>query len=197
MPTASPDADGGYKVYAKWPASSQHATDVPYSVTHAGGTSTVTVNQRVNGGKWNLLGTYTFNSGTNYKVELSDAVAAGKVAADAIYIVSAAAPAAAFTWTPAIRVEQAIALVMQPRVLLLDEPLAALDLKLRQAMQEQLRRIHQQVGGTFRVRDPRPERGARPRQPAARSANRGCIIRIEAGFGRRVLTRRPRAASVA
>ena len=93
---------GSYKVYAKWPASSQHATDAPYSVTHAGGTSTVTANQRVNGGQWNLLGTYTFNSGTTYKVELSDAVAAGKVAADAIYVVSTAAPAAAFTWTPTL-----------------------------------------------------------------------------------------------
>ena len=34
-------------------------------------------------------------------------------------------------------------------MLLLDEPLAALDLKLRQAMQEELRRIHQEIGGTF------------------------------------------------
>ena len=47
------------------------------------------------------------------------------------------------------RVALARALVMRPPVLLLDEPLAALDLKLRQAMQDELRRIHAQIGGTF------------------------------------------------
>jgi spermidine/putrescine transport system ATP-binding protein len=47
------------------------------------------------------------------------------------------------------RVALARALIMRPQVLLLDEPLAALDLKLRQAMQEELRRIHQEIGGTF------------------------------------------------
>jgi ABC-type Fe3+/spermidine/putrescine transport system ATPase subunit len=47
------------------------------------------------------------------------------------------------------RVALARALVMRPPVLLLDEPLAALDLKLRQAMQDELRRIHQEIGGTF------------------------------------------------
>jgi RHS repeat-associated protein len=101
--TISVGTTGSYKVYAKWPAASTHATDAPYTVTHAGGASTVTVNQRVNGGQWNLLGTWSFDSGTDYKVELSDAVAAGKVAADAIYIAPAGAPTSdAFTWTPAI-----------------------------------------------------------------------------------------------
>jgi ABC-type Fe3+/spermidine/putrescine transport system ATPase subunit len=39
--------------------------------------------------------------------------------------------------------------VNRPRALLLDEPLAALDLKLRQAMQIELKRIQREVGITF------------------------------------------------
>jgi hypothetical protein len=74
---------GYYNVYAWWTSHSNRASNAPYTINHSGSSETVRVNQKVNGGKWNLLGTYPFAVGTSGSVVLSDDVN-GYVIADAI-----------------------------------------------------------------------------------------------------------------
>lgn len=79
---------GSYKVYAQWAAGSNRAKSAPYIITHSGGNVTVNVNQQANGGQWNLLGTWNFNSGTAQRVQLSCWTTTGYyVVADAVKFV--------------------------------------------------------------------------------------------------------------
>ena len=69
------------------------------------------------------------------------------------------------------RVAMGRAIVREPRVFLMDEPLSNLDAKLRVTMRAQLSLLHQRLGRHDRVRHPRPGRGD-DAGPAGRGAAR-------------------------
>ena len=52
---------GTYDVHMWWSGWSSRASSVPVAINHAGGTAQLTINQRLNAGQWNRLGTYVFN----------------------------------------------------------------------------------------------------------------------------------------
>jgi hypothetical protein len=78
-------SSGNYRVFARWAADPNRASAAPYSVVHSGGTATVNVDQRTNGGTWVLLGTWNFAAGTAERVRLSCWTSTGQfVVADGI-----------------------------------------------------------------------------------------------------------------
>jgi len=77
---------GAYKVYAWWSDGANRTSNIAYMIYHTGGQANVYVNQQANGGQWNYLGQYNFNSGTN-NIKLSCWATAGYfVIADAIRV---------------------------------------------------------------------------------------------------------------
>ncbi len=83
--TATWSAPGGsYYVYAWWSAYTNRATNAKYTVNHTGGTDTFTVNQQIDGGKWNQLGTTQYDFVSGNSVVLSNDGVDGYVIADAI-----------------------------------------------------------------------------------------------------------------
>jgi len=57
---------GNYEVLAWWPTLAEAlGQNVAYEVHHAGGVTTVRVNQDINGGQWNSLGVFTFEAGSH------------------------------------------------------------------------------------------------------------------------------------
>jgi len=79
-------AAGNWQVSEFHPAGSNRAPDARHQIAHANGTAIVTANQQTNGGKFNPLGTYSFNAGS-YSVIIDDVFtpATGRVVmADAI-----------------------------------------------------------------------------------------------------------------
>jgi N-acetylmuramoyl-L-alanine amidase len=84
--TATLPADGRYAVYAWYRQGSNRAPDARYTVHHAGGETTVAVDQRVHGNTWHYLGTYGFLAGEEARVTLTNqsSVTGTAVIADAV-----------------------------------------------------------------------------------------------------------------
>jgi len=84
------DRGGAYDVYVWHTASSNRNDAAPFTIHHAGGTSTVNVDQRSNGGRWNLVGRWLFENGARTKlVSVSNAgsLASEYTVADAVKLV--------------------------------------------------------------------------------------------------------------
>ena len=77
---------GEYQVFAWWTEYRNRRSSVPIDITHQGGTNTVTVNHRQNGGQWNQLGTtWTFDNQATITIR---SLGNGTTSADAIKLVS-------------------------------------------------------------------------------------------------------------
>jgi hypothetical protein len=77
-------SDGVYQVAVWYTADANRASNAPYVVNYAGGSTTVRVNQQSRGGRWVSLGEFPFAAGTA-TIELTDG-ADGYVVADAVRI---------------------------------------------------------------------------------------------------------------
>ena len=80
---------GTYEVFLWWTEYASRPTSVPVDIVHAGGTTTVSVNQRTDGGQWNSVGVYTFGAGGTITIR---STGNGSTCADAVRIAPATAP---------------------------------------------------------------------------------------------------------
>lgn len=79
-------ASGSYQVFEWHSAGTNRTTAAPHTITYSGSSTTINVNQQANGGKWNLLGTWSFASGTAGNVKIKDSFTGSSyvVIADAV-----------------------------------------------------------------------------------------------------------------
>jgi len=79
-------SSGTYDVYAWWTHWQSRDSATPYEIVHSGGTAKVSKDQRTNGGKWNLLGRYSFSGSVKVTVRVRSSAT---VCADAVRFVPA------------------------------------------------------------------------------------------------------------
>jgi hypothetical protein len=75
---------GEYDVFVLWTGRSYNAPSVPVTVTYAGGSDTIYIDQTSSGGEWYLLGSYNFAAGSTGNVLFSNTGTSGRVVVDAV-----------------------------------------------------------------------------------------------------------------
>lgn len=81
---------GVYNVYVWYGMNAAAATNLPVTITHAGGTTTRTMDARHEGGTWHMLGSFTLTAGAGHNVKIctkipgGGSVTNGYVLADAV-----------------------------------------------------------------------------------------------------------------
>ena len=76
---------GLYRVYAWWSADNDAASDTVIRIFHSDSTTELSVDQSINGGRWNVLGEYMFNNDVFHAITISDeATSGGRAVADAV-----------------------------------------------------------------------------------------------------------------
>jgi lysophospholipase L1-like esterase len=80
----TPAVSGNYAFSMWWTTWPSRSTRVPVNITHAGGTSTIYIDQQLNGGKWNLLETFPFLAGQSYTVKITSQPGPSSTCADAV-----------------------------------------------------------------------------------------------------------------
>ena len=63
---------GNYQVYEWHPQGANRTTTAPHFINFNGSSTTVNINQQINGGAWRLVGTYNFAAGTAGYVRITD-----------------------------------------------------------------------------------------------------------------------------
>ena len=81
---------GRYEVRARWSSYSSRSSSVPYKISHSAGATSVSVDQKKNGGKWNRLGTFDF--GTSAQIVITSKPTGFSYCADALSLRSVDVP---------------------------------------------------------------------------------------------------------
>ncbi len=83
----TPMVSGAYELSMWWAQYASRSSNIPVLIEFSGGTDTVTVNQQVNGGRWNLLGLYNFVAGVSYDIRITSQPGPTSTCADAVRFV--------------------------------------------------------------------------------------------------------------